>query len=207
MPDQESTVGFSLGFRIGQRWRVESSSLPVDCRGTTTLTRDVDVGDFRFTGGTVLRSDVSFRTVRVNAGWILLNLPQTEAGLVVGGRGVDLASNFRGTGQHLIDPSLPFQGTGTVDVGLLAVAGGFVSHALSPAWQVDGRFDVSLGGGALTDVEASVSWLPVRSVRLGLAYRYLDARLRTRLGLLSEVSRVLANHRVQGPQLTVEAAF
>ena len=67
LPSRAGTTPGSLTLRIGQRWRVEGWYLELGRSGSAVLSHDVDVGDFRFTAGTVLNLSVSLRTLRVNA--------------------------------------------------------------------------------------------------------------------------------------------
>lgn len=208
LPGRTGTTAGSLTLRIGQRWRVEASYLELGRSGRAVLNRDVDIGDFRFTAGTALNSSVSLRTLRVNAGWSLLQAPQTEAGVMLGGRAVFFSSSFSGTGRSLVNtPDPAASGSGTFDVAPVPVFGGYVSHAFNAAWQVDGRLDSGLSGNNITEWQADACWRPQHGLRLGLGYRYLDARLNTRLVLTGSTSRITASLRAHGPQLTLEALY
>jgi hypothetical protein len=206
LPDSVTTAGLALGVRVAQAWRVEASLLRLRRKGTATLTRDVGLGDARFEQGTSLASDVNLSTLRANAGWLLLGTPQSEVGLVLGARGISLDAHFTGTGRDPNDPSISVTDTRSSDVSLAVVLGGFASHAISPAWKLDGRLDFALGG-SLVEAQAGVSWWPNRAVSLGLGYRLLDARIDSLWVFISGSSRIQTNFRVHGPQLVVQGAF
>lgn len=208
-----SATAAALTLRIGQRWRFEASYLDLDRSGQAVLGQDVDIGDFRFRGGTLITSAVSLRSLRINGGWSLVQDAQTEAGLMMGGRFVVVDSSFSGTGIGLGGFPAPAQGSttpdrkGTFDFDTLPLLGGYLRHAIAPRWLVEGRLDTTLGSDRFTEGEFNGYWLPQRWLRLGLGYRYLGMRLNSAEVLTGSITRIVQNTQAHGPQLTLEARF
>jgi hypothetical protein len=93
------------------------------------------------------------------------------------------------------------------DIGLVPQLGAIGTLEISPALQLSGRLDASLGRRATTDLALSARWRLSRHFSLGLGWREARGSVDTELGVISGVSHLVMDYRLSGPQLFMRAGF
>lgn len=213
LPRRQVLQGLAFGRRIGERWRIEFDYGRARRAGSTTLTRDVQIGEDQFIAGTRLSSTQELQTLRVMGGWSWLQQPGHEFGLAIGGQWVRLDQRHEGTGVAAppAPPPQPAPAPGprvrddsdVVPVGLFGLFGRWSPH---PAWQLTGRFDIGTTD-RLRDLRLQAWWRPTQHLALGLGWQHTAAELDVVFGFIGCCTQVAADYRIQGPTLAARVSF
>ncbi|MFY9513042.1 MAG: hypothetical protein WAQ05_18925 [Rubrivivax sp.] len=199
LPQNRAAGGIGFGRRIGANWRFEIDYLRSQRSGDTTLTRNLQIGDFLYSAGTPVSSTATFQFARIVGGMSVLRTDDAEFGFVVGGALPRLRLSLR-------TASL---GTTTwVTADAVPMLGLFYSGRLAPNLQFSGRLEGgSRDGSNFVNVSANVVWRPSPHVGVGAGWRMLSGRANSEtLDVYGSFDERM-DFRLGGPQLFANLSF
>jgi len=207
LSDSETLPAFEIGWRINDDWVLQGQYYSVGRRTSTTLDRDIVIGDTVYPVNGSVGAGFDSDVYRFTIGNLLVQREQLELGLGVGFHGTDFAVFVEGEGS-LSGQSSRFRREGRSIFAPLPTIGAFGQWEPARRLTLSGRVDwlsLTIGdyNGRLINAEAAVAYRLFEHLDAGVAYRHVDYRLR--------VNRDDWNGRVRyefaGPSLFLRAGF
>lgn len=179
----EQTEAIEFGWRFKPNWSLRAQHLDIDAHRTTTLTSDVQWGDFTYEEGTAVSAGTGITVTRIFFGRRMSPGNRSEFGV--------------GAGLHLLQLDAFVKGDAMRDglyagihkesaqvSGPLPNLGAWYMYSLSRRWAVAARADwlsadVDSFDGSIINAALGVDYAVTRHLGAGLSYNYfeLDAGL------------------------------
>lgn len=207
LSDNKTLPAIELGWRINDDWVLQGQYYSLGRRTSATLDREIIVGDTVYPVNGSVGAGFDSDVYRFTIGNLLIQSEKLEVGLGIGLHGTDFSVFIEGEGT-LSGQSSRFRREGRSIFAPLPTIGAFGQWEPAERLTLSGRLDwLSLTiddySGRLINAEAAVAYRLFKHLDAGVAYRYVDYRLR--------VSQDDWNGRVRyqfsGPSLFLRAGF
>lgn len=207
LDDRKSTPYFTLGMRLGDRWRLEFEYYELNRSGSRTLTRQIDWGDSTFPVGVTIDSTFDTTVYRFTGGYSFIKDQTAEAGVGFGLHITDFTTSLSGIGSGP-NGSVAFQNEKRDTLVPLPTVGLYGTYKVSDQVSLRGRVDfLSFKyddyDGRLINWMASVDWRFAKNWGAGVGYRYVDYKL----DASNPDFRGEINYNFKGPTIFLNAAF
>ncbi len=205
--DRKVVADITAGWRISNKFRLEGEYFPLNRRGSTTLSRNINWGEAVYPANAVVESGFDTDMFRAAIGYSFVRNENTEFGVRIGAH-VTTSKLFIEGQASVAGGATQFHREQTDATVPLPNGGLYVNYDLSPVWTLSGSadyFDIKVGNykGGITNLAAGVTARVAPHIGIGARFRYVDYRLKAESD--SWVGK--ANSTFFGPALYLEAAF
>lgn len=183
LDDSETTGAIKGVWRMTEHLRLNFGYWGVDRESSDSLDHNVNLGSASIPAGTTIAATFDTSIATAALGWSFVNNGTTDFGVDLGIAWLSLKSELGG--------AVPGIGTSSAvafdETFVLPTIGGYVTHALSPSWSLNGRLS-AIGldiddtfEGTVVDFMGAVEYRPWQNVGFGLAYIYNDAEAKLKI--------------------------
>lgn len=198
---------FELGWRINDDWVLQGQYYSLGRRTSATLDREIIVGDTVYPVNGSVAAGFDSDVYRFTIGNLLIQREKLEIGVGVGLHGTDFTVFIEGEGS-LSGQSSRFRREGRSIFAPLPTIGVFGQWEPAGRLTLSGRVDwLSLTiddySGRLVNAEAAVAYRLFKNLDAGVAYRFVDYRLRVN----KEDWNGRVRYQFSGPSIFLRAGF
>jgi hypothetical protein len=196
-----------LGWRINDDWVLQGQYYTLGRRTDATLDRDIVVGDTTYPVNGTVGAGFDSDVYRFTINNLILQREKLEIGLGIGLHGTDFSIFVEGEGAVSGQPGR-FRREGRSVFAPLPTIGAFGQWEPVDRLTLSGRFDwlsltVSDYSGRLINAEAAVAYRLFKHLDAGVAYRYVDYRLRVN----QDDWNGRVSYEFSGPSIFLRAGF
>jgi hypothetical protein len=196
-----------LGWRINDDWVLQGQYYTLGRQTEATLDRDITVGDTVYPVNGTVGAGFDSDVYRFTINNLVFQREKLEIGLGIGLHGTDFTVFLEGDGSVAGQPGR-FRREGRSIFAPLPTIGAFGQWEPVDRLTVSGRLDwLSLTiddySGRLINAEAAVSYRLFKHLDAGVAYRYVDYRLRVK----QEDWNGRISYEFSGPSIFLRAGF
>lgn len=198
---------FELGWRINDDWVLQGQYYSLGRRTSATLDREIIVGDTVYPVNGSVAAGFDSDVYRLTIGNLLIQREKLEVGVGIGLHGTDFTVFIEGEGS-LSGQSSRFRREGRSIFAPLPTIGAFGQWEPAERLTLSGRLDwLSLTiddySGRLINAEAAAAYRLFKNLDAGVAYRFVDYRLRVN----QEDWNGRVRYQFSGPSLFLRAGF
>lgn len=207
LSDNKTLPAFELGWRINDDWVLQGQYYSVGRRTDATLDREIIVGDTVYPVNGSVGAGFDSDVYRFTISNLLFQGERMEIGLGIGLHGTDFTVFIEGEGS-VSGQTSRFRREGRSIFAPLPTIGAFGQWEPAERVTLSGRLDwLSLTiddySGRLINAEAAVAYRLFKHLDAGLAYRYVDYRLRVN----QDDWNGRVRYQFSGPSLFLRAGF
>jgi hypothetical protein len=196
-----------LGWRINDDWVLQGQYYSLGRRTEATIDREITVGDTVFPVNGSVGAGFDSDVYRFTIGNLLIQQEKLEIGVGIGLHGTDFAVFLEGEGS-VDGQALRFRQEGRSIFAPLPTIGAFGQWEPAERLTVSGRVDwLSLTiddySGRLVNAEAAAAYRLFKHLDAGLAYRFVDYRLRVN----QDDWNGRVRYQFSGPSIFLRAGF
>lgn len=204
---RKALPAFELGWRINDDWVLQGQYYSLGRRTSATLDREIIVGDTIYPVNGSVAAGFDSDVYRFTIGNLLIQRERLEVGVGIGLHGTDFTVFIEGEGS-LSGQSSRFRREGRSIFAPLPTIGAFGQWEPAERLTLSGRLDwLSLTiddySGRLVNAEAAVAYRLFKNLDAGMAYRYVDYRLRVN----QEDWNGRVRYQFSGPSIFLRAGF
>jgi hypothetical protein len=207
LADNKTLPAVELGWRINDDWVLQGQYYSLGRRTDATLDRDIVIGDTVYPVNGTVGAGFDSDVYRFTIGNLLIQREKLEIGLGIGLHGTDFSIFIEGDGAVAGEPGR-FRREGRSIFAPLPTIGAFGQWEPVDRLTLSGRFDwLSLTiddySGRLINAEAAVAYRLFKHLDAGIAYRYVDYRLRVK----QDDWNGRVSYEFSGPSIFLRAGF
>jgi hypothetical protein len=181
LADRKGTPYFTLGTRLGERWRIQFEYYTLNRNGTKTIGRQIDWGDTTFPVGATLESKFDSTIYRLTGGYSFIRTTEAELGFGFGFHTTDFKTQLSGQGTGAAT-GFGFQRENHNTFVPLPTIGLYGTYVFNPQFAFRGRVDwLSLNygdyDGSLVNWLGAFDWRFAKNWVTGLGYRYVNYKV------------------------------
>lgn len=196
-----------LGWRINDDWVLQGQYYSLGRRTDATLDREIIIGDTTYPVNGSVGAGFDSDVYRFTIGNLLIQREKLEIGVGIGLHGTDFSIFLEGEGS-VNGQSSRFRREGRSIFAPLPTIGAFGQWEPADRVTLSGRLDwLSLTiddySGRLINAEAAVAYRLFKHLDAGLAYRYVDYRLRVN----QDDWNGRVRYQFSGPSIFLRAGF
>jgi opacity protein-like surface antigen len=178
----QALPAIELGWRINDDWVLQGQYYSLGRRTNATLDREIIVGDTVYPVNGMVTAGFDSDVYRFTIGNLLIQREKLEIGVGIGLHGTDFTVFVEGEGS-VTGQANRFRQEGRSIFAPLPTIGAFGQWEPAERLTLSGRFDwlsltVDDYNGRLINAEAAVAYRLIKNLDAGVAYRYVDYRLR-----------------------------
>jgi opacity protein-like surface antigen len=207
LADNKTLPAFELGWRINDDWVVQGQYYSLGRETQRTLDREITIGDTVYPVNGSVGAGFDSDVYRLTIGNLLIQREKLEIGVGIGFHGTDFAIFVEGNGSVNGQPG-QFRQEGRSIFAPLPTIGAFGQWEPADRVTLSGRLDwLSLTiddyNGRLINAEAAVAYRLFKHLDAGVAYRYVDYRLRVN----QDDWNGRVRYQFSGPSIFLRAGF